>query len=66
MASLRDFLGIPRTIRDMGLAEETYLRDRETLAVHSLMGPTKFNPVKMDEASILTVLDQCYYGISAP
>ena len=61
--NLKEELNIPKTIRDMGLDEETYQRDRARLAASSLMGPTKFNPVKMDEHNILEVLDQCYYGV---
>lgn len=60
--TLRSVLQIPDTIREIGLSEADYRRDRAMLAIHSLMGPTKFNPVPMDQNSIIEVLDQCYYG----
>lgn len=59
---LNTVLQIPGTLQELGLEEETYRRDRALLAGHSLMGPTKFNPIPMDEDSIAQVIDEAYYG----
>ncbi len=61
---IRSYLGIPNTIRDMGLDEETYLKDLPVVAKNSLMGPTKFNPIVMTEDTIKVVIDAAYYGKS--
>jgi alcohol dehydrogenase class IV len=59
---LNDHLHIPRTIREMGLDEKTYQKDRRILAENSLMGPTASNPIKMNPDSIAAVIDSAYYG----
>lgn len=59
---LREDLGIPASFREAGISEEDYLRCRELLLEHAMLGATMVNPVKMTKESMEKMLDRVYYG----
>jgi alcohol dehydrogenase class IV len=50
-------------ITDIGIPEETFLKDFDTLLEGSLKGSTAANPVKVSIADMEKFLNCIYYGV---
>ena len=56
-------VGIPETIKEAGIDEDTYKNDKEFLIESAMLGPTGVNPVKVSKEDMGKILDCIYYGI---
>lgn len=56
-------VGIPETIKEAGIDEDTYKNDKEFLIESAMLGPTGVNPVKVSKEDMSKILDCIYYGI---
>lgn len=59
---LNQTFGVPKSFREMGIAEEQFLRYYDSLLENSLQGSTQRNPVKMDAGEMDKVLRSIFYG----
>lgn len=55
-------VGIPETIKETGVDEETFKKDFEFLVNSSMLGPTGVNPVKVTKDDMEKFLECVYYG----
>ena len=59
---LKERIGIPQTLAQTGIAEETFWKDFDWLAENSLGGSTRVNPIQVSKEEMKTLLKTAYYG----
>lgn len=62
VVKLKEKLGIPASIAEAGISEETFRTDFEFLLKNSMKGSTVVNPIKVSEEDMRCFLDCVYYG----
>ena len=62
IAELKTKFGLPLTLKEYGIPEETFKADLETIIEKSMMGATRFNPVAMNHDNMKELLEIVYYG----
>lgn len=59
---LKEMIGIPKTLREAGIEENTYKNDLQFLLDNSMKGATPANPIKVTKEDMVKMLNCIFYG----
>lgn len=60
---LKKSVNVPETMAEVGISEEVFLRDFETIVDNSMKGSTVVNPIEVSREDMVKFVKAIYYGI---